>query len=286
MRQVKNPDELRAALRGPRLNGQSIGFVPTMGNLHDGHLALVRQARARCDRVVVSIFVNPLQFDRAEDLAAYPRTLEADARRLAEAGVDVLFAPPARELLGEDPDGLTRVEVPRLSERLEGAARPGHFTGVATIVTKLFHLVQPDVAVFGEKDWQQLLIVRKLVRDLNLPVQIESVPTVREPDGLAMSSRNAYLGAEERARAPRLYRILSALAEAIRVGKRNYRDLEKNGMDLLRKFGFRPEYIAICQARTLRPAEPGDEDLVVLAAAWLGKARLIDNIPLNLKHPG
>ncbi len=286
MRQVKNPDELRAALRGPRLNGQSIGFVPTMGNLHAGHLALVRQARVRCDRVVASIFVNPLQFDRSEDLAAYPRTLEEDARRLAEEGVDVLFAPAARDVLGDDPKGLTRVQVPRLSERLEGAARPGHFTGVATIVTKLFNLVQPDVAVFGEKDYQQLLIVRKLVRDLNMPVQIESAPTVREPDGLAMSSRNAYLTPEQRARAPRLYRIISALAEAIQVGKRNYRDLEKNGMDLLRKFGFRPEYVAICQADTLLPANPGDRDLVVLAAAWLGRARLIDNVPLRLKPPG
>lgn len=271
---------LRAAVADWRVQGARIALVPTMGNLHAGHLALVERARALAERVVVSIFVNPLQFDRADDLAAYPRTLEADAEALAAAGADLLFAPPEAEVY---PAGgsLARVEVAGVTEVLEGASRPGHFTGVATVVAKLFNMVQPDVAVFGEKDWQQLLVIRRLAADLDFPVAIEGLPTVREPDGLALSSRNGYLSPGERARAPRLYAVLRELVEALQAGEQDLAAAEAGACQALETAGFRPDYISVRRAADLALPGPGDRELIVLAAAWLGRARLIDNLPFT-----
>lgn len=271
---------LRAAVADWRGQGARIALVPTMGNLHAGHLALVERARALAERVVVSIFVNPLQFDRADDLATYPRTLEADAAALAAAGADLLFAPSEAEVY---PTGgsLTRVEVAGVTEILEGASRPGHFTGVATVIAKLFNMVQPDVAVFGEKDWQQLLVIRRLVADLDFPVAIEGLPTVREPDGLALSSRNGHLSPEERARAPRLHAILRELVDALKAGEPDLAGAEARAARALEAAGFRPDYISVRRAADLALPGPGDRELIALAAAWLGRARLIDNIPFT-----
>ncbi len=278
MRMVADPAALRAALAK---GAGRLAFVPTMGNLHEGHLALVRRARELAPRVVVSIFVNPLQFDRAEDLEAYPRTLERDARLLEAEGVDLLFAPGVEHIYPRGMEVHTRVEVPVVSEGLCGAARPGHFTGVATIVCKLFNLVQPDVALFGKKDYQQLLVIRKMVEDLALPVEILGVETVREADGLAMSSRNGYLTEEERGRAPALHAVLRQVASRLARGERDLQKLEAEGMGLLEASGFRPDYFAIRRAADLGVPGPRDEELVVLAAAFLGKARLIDNVEVR-----
>jgi len=260
-----------------RAAGERIAFVPTMGNLHRGHLRLMEWARERAGRVVASIFVNPLQFGPGEDFERYPRTLEADAQQLRAQGIDLLFAPAEQELYPRGREGMTRVEVPSLSELLCGASRPGHFTGVATVVAKLFNIVQPDLALLGEKDYQQLLVIRRLVADLNLPVAVEGVPTVREADGLAMSSRNAYLDSAARAVAPRLYRTLCEMAERLQGGPVGYSELERWGMERLREAGFEPEYVAILRAADLDAPAPGERPLVILAAARLGAARLIDN---------
>lgn len=278
--------ETLAALR-EQLNlyareGRGVALVPTMGNLHAGHLRLVEAARTLADRVVVSIFVNPAQFGTGEDFAAYPSTPETDARCLRDAGADALFRPDVAEIYPDYPAAASFVEVPRLSRELCGHFRPGHFRGVATIVCKLLNLVRPDVAVFGEKDFQQLLVIRAMVEDLNIPTRIASVPTVREADGLALSSRNAYLHAEERAQAPFLFRLLSETAGAIRAGEHHYAALELAQMDRLRLAGWRPDYVAIRRQADLAPATVGDTALIVLAAAWLGRARLIDNVSLNL----
>ena len=273
---------LREVLAQWRLQGERISFVPTMGNLHAGHLCLVKQARASTSKVIVSIFVNPIQFDRADDLAAYPRTLAQDHRKLSEIDADILFAPGVEEIYPYGIENTTRVEVPSLSYILCGASRPGHFRGVATVVTKLFNMVQPDVAVFGEKDYQQLLLIRRLVADLSMPVEITAVPTQRESDGLAMSSRNRYLDPLERKKAPILYRTLQDMAEAVHIGERDYRKLEQQASQRLAISGLRPDYISICRQHDLATAEIGDDALVILAAAWLGKARLIDNIPIRL----
>lgn len=266
---------------------ETVALVPTMGNLHEGHLALVRQARGRADRLVVSLFVNPLQFDRPEDLAAYPRSLEADCRCLEREGVDAVFAPADQAVYPRGRENITRVEVPVISELLEGAHRPGHFTGVATVVCKLFHLVQPDVAVFGEKDFQQLLLIRRMVEDLDLPVRVESGATVRESDGLALSSRNAYLTPQEREKAPALYRILGDLAGRLReTAPPDPAALEREGMKALEISGLRPDYVAVRRREDLLPPREGDRQLVVLGAAWLGRARLIDNLPVDLPPAG
>lgn len=286
MQTVHTRAALVAVLDPWRRAGERIALVPTMGNLHAGHLALVRRARAEADRVVASIFVNPLQFDRPEDLAAYPRTLEADAAALAEAGADLLFAPAEQEVYPRGRDGITRVEVPGLGETLEGAHRPGHFIGVATVVCKLFALVRPDVAVFGEKDFQQLLIIRTMNADLDLGVRVLAEPTVREPDGLAMSSRNGYLGPEDRARAPALYAALTDLAGAISRGERDFTALEQAARARLEAAGLRPEYVSLRRRQDLALPEPGDRELVLLAAAWCGPARLIDNLPVDLPPSG
>lgn len=270
-----------AALRGAvarfRAAGERVALVPTMGNLHRGHLALVARARAEAERVVVTVFVNPTQFGPGEDFAAYPRTPEADAGVLAAAGCDVLFLPPVAEVYPDGEAGATRVEVPGLSAVLCGAFRPGHFAGVTSVVARLFNMVGPDVAVFGDKDYQQLTIIRRMVRDLHLPVRVVGLPTVREPDGLALSSRNQYLAPAERAVAPRLAAVLADVAAAVAAGRRDFGALEAEAVATLAAAGFRPDYVAIRRASDLGEPRPGDGPLVVLAAAWLGRARLIDN---------
>jgi pantoate--beta-alanine ligase len=282
MQSVTTVEELRSVITAWRLSGGRIAFVPTMGNLHAGHLDLVSEARRRADRVVVSIFVNPMQFGEGEDYDAYPRTLEEDGAQLIEAGVDLLFAPVVSTIYPSGAEQQTRVEVPVISNILCGASRLGHFIGVATVVCKLFNMVQPDLAVFGEKDYQQLMVIRRMVIDLAMPISIIGKATVREADGLAMSSRNGYLSTAQRAAAPQLYRTLQATAEAIRGGDQDYNRLEAEATALLREAGFRPDYYAIRQAENLAmPGETG-EYLVILAAAYLGNTRLIDNLgPVN-----
>jgi len=258
--------------------GERVAFVPTMGNLHDGHLELVRRGRALAPRVVVSIFVNPLQFGPGEDLASYPRTLARDSELLAAAGADLLFAPSAETMYPRPPAEQTRVEVPGLSDILCGASRPGHFVGVSTVVCKLFNMVRPDLALFGEKDFQQLAVIRRMVDDLCIPVEVVGVPTVREPDGLAMSSRNGYLTAEERERAPALHRALQALTQAVEAGGSDLAALERAAAARIDAAGLRTDYVSVRRVRDLALPGDADEDLVVLAAAYLGRARLIDNL--------
>lgn len=281
MQLVSTLDELRAVINGWRRNGERIGFVPTMGNLHQGHLELVKQARSRCDRVVVSIFVNPLQFDRAADLDAYPRTLEQDCERLGEQA-DIVFTPTPTLMYPAGQQQQTRVTVPGISEVLEGALRPGHFDGVSTVVCKLFNLVQPDLACFGEKDYQQLALIRKMTADLNMPIEILGVPTVRAEDGLALSSRNGYLTDSERAQAPELAATMNWLAGRIADGERDIERLTAAGSARLNDAGFRTDGIDIVDADTLLPLTTQSRAVVILMAAFLGKARLIDNrvVPL------
>jgi pantoate--beta-alanine ligase len=268
---------------------QMLALVPTMGNLHEGHLALVRHARERSERVCVSIFVNPLQFDQAEDLHNYPRTLEADTRQLAEMGVDALFCPDTDELLPSALGVQARVSVPELGTVLEGAHRPGHFDGVATIVAKLLHLVQPDLAVFGEKDFQQLRIIEAMVDSLDFPVNIESVATVRASDGLALSSRNARLSQEARALAPVLYRSLVEVAQQGQVagesGPSAILRVIPEAQDRLRSLGFAVDYLSLRRTQDLREPDPEDTDLILLLAAWIDGVRLIDNLRLRLPTP-
>jgi pantoate--beta-alanine ligase len=256
-----------------------------MGNLHSGHVALITKATQRVDFVVASIFVNPLQFGAGEDLDKYPRTLAADQEKLLEAGCDLLFAPTVEEMYPGGMTGQTRVSVPQLSEGLCGASRPGHFEGVATVVSKLFNMVQPDLAIFGQKDFQQLAVIRALVHDLNMPIQIIGEPTVRAADGLALSSRNGFLDADQRAVAPVVYRTLSEIAEAIKQGERDYPALIRAKLQQLEAAGLRPDYLEIRHGLSLRPATPEDRDLVILVAAFLGTTRLIDNLHLNLDTP-
>jgi pantoate--beta-alanine ligase len=282
MNTVKTVRELRAAVAQARAEGKQIGFVPTMGNLHAGHTALVEKARQRADFVVASIFVNPLQFGPNEDLASYPRTLAADQEKLFEAGCNLLFTPDVEEMYPHGMAGQTRVSVAGVSEGLCGASRPGHFEGVATVVTKLFNLVQPDLAVFGQKDFQQLAVIRTLVHDLNMPIQIIGEPTVRADDGLALSSRNGYLNAEQRAAAPALYRSLVQMADAIRQGERDYPALIATSQAQQLAAGFRPDYLEVREANSLRPASANDLQLVILVAAFIGSTRLIDNLAFDL----
>lgn len=281
MIQTDKINTLRQHISHWKQQGKSIALVPTMGNLHEGHLALLDKANKTADISIATIFVNPIQFDKPEDLAAYPRTLEIDAAKLQSRHCDLLFAPTTETMYGAKQgakDSPTRVHASAISKPLEGQSRPGHFTGVATIVSKLFNLVQPDVAIFGEKDYQQLLVIRDLVKDLNYPIHIIGHPIVREPDGLAMSSRNGYLDAQERAIAPLLYTVLSELKQWIIQGKADYPELIRNAKEKLTQYGFKPDYIEIRQQYSLAKAQPNDRKLVIVASAWLGKARLIDNI--------
>ena len=282
MNTVKTVRELRAAVAQARAEGKQIGFVPTMGNLHAGHAALVEKAAQRADFVVASIFVNPLQFGPNEDLDSYPRTLAADQEKLFEAGCNLLFTPDVEEMYPHGMAGQTRVSVAGVSEGLCGASRPGHFEGVATVVTKLFNLVQPDLAIFGQKDFQQLAVIRTLVRDLNMPIQIIGEPTVRAEDGLALSSRNGYLNAEQRAAAPVLYRSLTQMAEAIRQGESDYPALIAAAQAQQLAAGFRPDYLEVRESNSLRPATADDRQLVILVAAFIGSTRLIDNLAFDL----
>lgn len=280
METVHRIDAVRARVRAWQAEGRVVGFVPTMGNLHEGHLRLVRHARRISDHVVVSVFVNPTQFSPGEDFDAYPRTLDADSEQLRAEAADVLFAPSVAEVYPRGLDHLVTVHVPGLSDILCGAHRPGHFTGVATVVCKLFNMVQPDRAVFGRKDFQQFQVIRRMATDLNLPVEIVGSPTAREADGLAMSSRNAYLEAHERGIAPALYQCLHEIAGALRDGERDFLELEAQGWRRLTGAGMRPDYVSIRRRYDLSepvPDLPAD-DLIVLAAAHLGRARLIDNI--------
>lgn len=268
---------LRAALRQARKAGKSVAFVPTMGNLHSGHIELVSEARRRADFVVASIFVNPTQFGINEDFDAYPRTLEADATQLAEARCDLLFAPAASEMYPDGRTQSTSVQVGGITDVLCGASRPGHFTGVATVVSKLFNIVQPDMALFGEKDFQQLAVIRRLVSELCFPITIIGVPTIRANDGLALSSRNGFLSEAERAQAPILHQTLSNLREAIIQGERDYGMLTSAARAHLDKCGFQPDYLEV-MTQDLTPPGADDKDLVILVAARLGSTRLIDNV--------
>ena len=278
MRVVETLDALRGAVDSWRRTGERLAFVPTMGNLHDGHLDLVREGLVRAGRVVASIFVNPLQFGPSEDYENYPQTLPDDIEKLSTAGAHLLFAPAVETVYPTGQNDHTRVEVPGLSDILCGASRPGHFVGVATVVCKLLNMVQPDVAVFGEKDFQQLTIIRRMVEDLCLRVEIRGTATAREPDGLAMSSRNRYLSVEERGRAPRLFQVLTRVADEIRSGCRDYSRLEREAIEDLRSAGFVPDYAGVRRTADLASPGAGDLELVVLAAASLGRARLIDNV--------
>ncbi|CCN45180.1 pantothenate synthetase [Vibrio nigripulchritudo MADA3029] len=273
---------LRDQIKQCKREGRRIAFVPTMGNLHEGHLTLARKAREHADVVVVSIFVNPMQFERTDDLNNYPRTLEDDLAKLNGEAVEFVFTPTPEMMYPEGLDKQTYVEVPGLSLMLEGASRPGHFKGVSTIVTKLFNIVQPDVACFGEKDFQQLAIIRQMVVDLAMDIEIIGVPTVREMDGLAMSSRNTLLTIDERQRAPVVARTMRWISSQIRGGRDDYSSIIEDANDQLRAADLQPDEIFIRDANTLQPISSESTQAVILIAAFLGKARLIDNQVLEL----
>lgn len=282
MQTIHHIDELRAELRAARQAGKRIGLVPTMGNLHDGHIALIGEARRHCDVVVATIFVNPLQFGANEDLDSYPRTLARDQEQLAAAGCDYLFAPNEAEMYPNGREQQTLVEVPDLSDIHCGSTRPGHFRGVTTVVSKLFGIVQPDSAFFGCKDYQQLMVIKRMVADLCMPIEIHGVQTVRDPRGLALSSRNGYLTAEELVVAPALGRTLRELADVIAAGERDYGRLAETAQSRLESEGFRRDYLHIVRRSDLKSATADDRSLVILAAAYLGSARLIDNLEVDL----
>ncbi|QIZ77686.1 pantoate--beta-alanine ligase [Ferrimonas lipolytica] len=283
MQTVTDPARLHQLVLQWREQGFRVAFVPTMGNLHQGHIELVNQARQRADKVVSSIFVNPMQFGQGEDLDAYPRTLDDDKNKLYDASCDLLFTPEVELLYPAGIGSQTYIEVPAISDLHCGNSRPGHFRGVATVVAKLFNLVQPDIALFGNKDYQQLAVIRAMVRDLNMPVQIVGVDTVRDDDGLAKSSRNGYLTDEQRTIAPKLKQVIDATATAIHSdGLAQREQLQQQALHSLNAYAFVPDYFEICHADTLQPAQVGDNQIVILAAAQLGKARLIDNLRLDL----
>jgi pantoate--beta-alanine ligase len=276
MRIVNTVFKLREAVKTWRLNGESIALVPTMGNLHAGHLHLVSMAKKKADRVVVSIFVNPTQFGVGEDFETYPRTEREDQEKLAAENADLLFQPSVADIY--TPDAKTVVTVTGLSDMYCGASRPGHFSGVATVVCKLFNIVQPNVALFGLKDFQQFTVIKTMVQDLNIPVETIGIDTVREPSGLAMSSRNGYLTDDEKKVAPKLYYSLCVARDAILAGNQTYTDIEQQALQFLQQAGFQPDYFSVCRSSDLKKADAEDKDLVLLAAAKLGKTRLIDNI--------
>jgi pantoate--beta-alanine ligase len=278
METVTNGAVVRERVRGWHREGQRVAFVPTMGNLHPGHVSLIEAARRHGERFVASIFVNPMQFGPNEDFAHYPRTPREDEHMLSTAGCDLMFMPEVAEIYPYGSERATRVEVPGLSRILDGEFRPGHFEGVSTVVAKLFHIVEPDVAVFGEKDFQQLAVIRRMVAELCMPVQIVAAPTVRDADGLAMSSRNQYLTPAERALAPKIYATLQAAATRVRSGEADFASIERSGFKALEGAGFRPDYFSLRQAADLAPPSAASRELVVLTAARLSRARLIDNV--------
>ncbi|MFI8317959.1 pantoate--beta-alanine ligase [Kosakonia cowanii] len=273
---------LRQHIRRLRQEGKRIALVPTMGNLHDGHMKLVEEAKLRADVVVVSIFVNPMQFDRQDDLVRYPRTLQEDFEKLNKRKVDFVFAPAPADIYPQGTEGQTYVDVPGISTMLEGASRPGHFRGVSTIVSKLFNLVQPDIACFGEKDYQQLQLIRKMVADMGYDIEIVGVPTVRAKDGLALSSRNGYLTADQRKIAPGMSKVMNAIADKLQAGERDIEELVALAEQQVNEAGFRADDIQIRDADTLLEVTESSERAVILMAAWLGQARLIDNKVVEL----
>ncbi|MFT4634313.1 MAG: pantoate--beta-alanine ligase [Arenicella sp.] len=287
MNKVKRVQSLRAAVQAARKDKKTIGFVPTMGNLHEGHFELVREAKRRAEFVVVSIYVNPTQFGKNEDLGNYPSTPEEDARRLAELGADLLFLPEQETIYPGDLDQQTVVYVPKIGDMYCGKNRPAHFYGVTTVVSRLFNMVQPDIAVFGNKDYQQISIIRRMVEDLAYPIQVVGVDTVRSEEGLALSSRNGYLSAREMQVAPSLQQRLQAMSVVLKdrpavISKQALKSLENDAKADLEKKGFKPQYITVCRQDDLKPAKKGDQELVILAAVQLGKARLIDNLEVVL----
>lgn len=288
MKILSSPSELTALAQQWRQDQRTIAFVPTMGNLHSGHLSLVQLAQQRADITVVSIFVNPLQFGAHEDYHHYPRTLEEDCQKLSTLAIDILFTPTVSDIYPQHLDCSTKIQVPQFDNILCGASRPGHFTGVATVVNKLFNLVQPNWAIFGEKDYQQLLIIRQMVKDLFIPIQIISAPIYREADGLAMSSRNRYLTPEQRAIAPALFKILNCAQQQAQTTYRqtghpaSYQTLENTLLEELTLAGFQPDYLTFRAQNTLASPQPTDQHLIILAAAWLGNTRLIDNLAFTL----
>ncbi|EGC4396425.1 pantoate--beta-alanine ligase [Salmonella enterica] len=273
---------LRQHIRRLRQEGKRVALVPTMGNLHDGHMKLVDEAKSRADVVFVSIFVNPMQFDRPDDLVRYPRTLQEDCEKLNKRKVDYVFAPAVEEIYPQGLEGQTYVDVPGLSTMLEGASRPGHFRGVSTIVSKLFNLIQPDIACFGEKDFQQLALIRKMVADMSYDIEIVGVPIIRAKDGLALSSRNSYLTAEQRKIAPGLHNVMNSIAEKLIAGNRELQEIIAIAEQELNEKGFRADDIQIRDADTLLELTETSKRAVILAAAWLGQARLIDNQSVTL----
>ncbi|MBI3899871.1 MAG: pantoate--beta-alanine ligase [Gammaproteobacteria bacterium] len=282
MKTVSTIADLQHEVAAARRNGKRIAFVPTMGNLHAGHIKLIDVARRNADFIAVSIYVNPLQFGPKEDFAAYPRTPAEDATLLKNSGADLLFTPTQADIYPRGMAVHTQVEVPKFSDILCGAFRPGHFRGVTTVVARLFHLVKPDVAVFGKKDYQQLLLIRLMVVDLGLAIDIIGVDTIRDADGLAMSSRNTYLRPEERRIAPRLFSILCDTRDEIVRAKEIPADAERVAAERLQRIGFRPEYVRIVRQQDLADPAEGDRKLAILAAAWLGRTRLIDNIEAEI----
>ena len=284
MKTISNIRELRSLVAEWRRQQQKIAFVPTMGNLHDGHLTLIKEAKKRAEHVVVSIFVNPMQFNDANDLANYPRTEQQDSAALRDLDVDILFLPTVETIYPTGIDQQTRVEVPEISTLYCGSSRPGHFLGVTTVVTKLFNLVNPDIAVFGEKDFQQLFIIRRMVEELCMDVEIVGIPTVREESGLAMSSRNNYLNNEQHQVAPVVYQSLSWLKHELEQGNTNFEALEDEVRTRFDDAGLTSDYVHILNSKTLKQAQPGDAELVIIAAAWCGKARLIDNITVEVSR--
>ena len=280
MKVIHSPVELRRSLHSYSSTAV-VGLVPTMGNLHEGHLELVRRARKDCDVIVTSIFVNPLQFSAHEDFEGYPRTFEADCELLRAHDVEILFCPNARSMYPRGQEPYITLVVPHLGDTLCGEHRPGHFDGVATVVAKLFNLVQPNKAYFGEKDWQQFIILRTMVADINFPIEVIGVPTVRDADDLAISSRNQYLNEEQRHLAPLLFQQLCTVRDSILAGNTNYPSLEQQAKTALVKKGFRPDYVSVCNADTLEIAHHKDTNRRVFGAAYLGQARLIDNIAID-----
>ena len=282
MQTQKKIKDLRQILKTARSQGKSIALIPTMGNLHKGHLQLIRQARDRYDFIVCSIFVNPLQFSENEDLAAYPRTLEADRESLHSERCDCLFLPSVEEIYGDGLEKQTSIKVPGLTEQFCGKSRPGHFEGVATVVTKLFNIVQPDAAFFGLKDYQQFLVIRKLTQDLALDIAIHGIETHREESGLAMSSRNNYLSELHREQAASLYRCLHSCAEEIQQGNTDFPQLEKKAKKELKQASLKSDYFQVCDADTLQPPSTDTQHIAILGAVFVGKSRLIDNIRFQL----
>lgn len=270
--------ETRNLCQAWREKGESIAFVPTMGCLHAGHLSLVEKAQSLADHVVVSIFVNPLQFDNPDDLAKYPATLNEDMQQLSDFSVDLVFAPDVAGFYPEGKDAVEQIELGNITTILEGEKRPGHFAGVATVVKRLFDLVQPDIALFGNKDFQQVSVIKRLVEKFSLAIKIVTMPTMREHDGLAMSSRNIRLSPAQRKQAPEIYRNLTLLKSALNEGNADYAALEKRGFENLKKAGFEPDYVVIRDSETLFAPASGNGQKVILIAAKLGEVRLIDNI--------